>query len=95
MPKSTPLKARDLRVNIKELGFEKGVVMTLELLLDEWAGMRQGMVDMANVQTQMIDTLTDVTNVGHHIATQMKEMKRKEEQFDSVRGAGIGSDNMQ
>lgn len=89
--KSAPLRARDLRANIQELGFEKGVEMTLTLLLDEWVGVRQQIKEMADIQSQTIDQLTVMANIGEGMAKRIASLKAHEEQFDESRGSGIVS----
>jgi hypothetical protein len=82
-------RARDVRANIKELGFEKGIELSLTLLADEMAGFRQSMKDMTELQSMMIDRFTDMTQVNGAMAQKISEMRRQEDQFDSVRGEGI------
>ncbi len=77
----TTVKGRDLRYNIRLLGFEKGVVATLELLLDEMAGHRQAMKEMAELQSNMIDRLTEVIQIGGSMAVKMKEFDRTTNQY--------------
>lgn len=82
-------RARDVRANIKELGFEKGIELSLTVLADEMTGFRQSMKEMSELQSMMIDRLTDMTQVSGAMAQKINEMKRAEDQFDSVRGEGI------
>ena len=49
-----PIRARDLRVNIKELGFENGVVTTLEAALEEIGALRTNMRDAAALMSDMM-----------------------------------------
>lgn len=82
-------RARDVRANILELGFEKGIELSLTLLADEIAGMRQTIKSTVENQDKIVDVLGQVTQINGAIAQQVDEMKRSEEQFDSVRGEGI------
>lgn len=83
-------RARDVRANIKEMGFEKGIELSLTLLADEMTGFRQSMKEMSELQSMMIDRLTDTMQISGAMATKISEMQRTEDQFDSVRGEGIG-----
>ena len=89
MPRVAPLRARDLRANIKELGFDKGVVMTLELMLDEWVGVREQIREMSELQLTICKVVENMTVVADGIANQMNAIKNKEEQFNESRGEGI------
>lgn len=83
-------RARDIRANIRELGFERGIELSLTLLADEMVGVRQSMKEMAELQSMMTDRLTDMTQISGAMATKISEMRRLDDQFDSVRGEGIG-----
>lgn len=82
-------RARDVRANIKELGFEKGIELSLTLLADEMAGMRQQTKEMFDLQSMLIDRFSEITLITGAMAQKVNEMKRQEDQFDSVRGEGI------
>ena len=69
--------ARDLRRNIKELGFEKGTVVTLELLLEELAGFRQSLMEMAKLQNMMIDTLNNTVQGAGMMRAEVERIQRK------------------
>ena len=84
-----PTRARDLRANIATYGFERGVTITLELLLDELMSLRESMVEIASVQNQLIDETQKVVNVSSSMRNILERMTRKEEQHDQVRGVGI------
>jgi len=84
-----PLKASNLRENIKAYGFESGVVMTLELLVDEFAGYRKHMQEMAEIQNQCIDSLRELISVGDGMRLRINELDRLERQHDEARGQGI------
>ena len=75
-----PIRARDLRTNIAELGFEKGVVVTLEHLLDEQAGMRQTLREMAELLSTCINQVERMVNAGSAMAEKLKQMERDSEQ---------------
>ena len=63
---NAPVRARDLRANIKEMGFEQGVVHTLELALEEFSAMRQNMRSLAEMMDLCVtqtENMLRVTNV--------------------------------
>jgi len=64
-----PVKARDLRDNIRTYGFEKGVVATLEPLLEEHAVAWRNMQTLTNLVDQLIDHLGEL----HQIAEGMRQ----------------------
>lgn len=84
-----PIRARDLRANVKQYGFEKGTVISLELMLDEFVAMRQAIVDLTDLQSQMIDRVLDMTTVGDEMQKRLQAIARRETQHDSTRGVGI------
>jgi len=71
------VRAADLRRNIKELGFERGVVTTVELLLEELVGFRQALNEMAKLQNMMIDTLNNTVTGVNAMSNEMLKVKRK------------------
>lgn len=82
--KRGPVRARDLRANIKELGFENGVITTLEAMIDEHTQDRQSMREMAQLLDQCIDQVTNMINVGGEMQKKMIELKRERDQGDAV-----------
>ena len=79
MPDVTgPVRARDLRANISELGFETGVVKTLELMLEEHSHMRYQLHQMAQLLDSCIDQVISMVNVGKTMTEKMDELKRAE-----------------
>lgn len=83
-----PFRARDVRANILELGFEKGIELSLTLMADEMVGVRSTLKEMAEIQSLLIDRLTDMTQVNGAMAQKISEMHRVEDQFDESRGEG-------
>ena len=83
-------RGRDLRRNIAELGFERGVVTTLELHLDEFISLRQSMTELAKIQNDIIDSLVQL---GHVIQRtqhgldelQKNEINRIDQEFKDIR----------
>jgi len=70
------VRARDLRVNIKEMGFENGVVHTLELLLDEYAETRQHLQQAVEMLARCVDTIEKLTHAGNGMRRLIEQMER-------------------
>lgn len=79
-----PVRARDLRANIKELGFESGVVATLELMLDEHAQDRQHIREMVEIVEQCTNIVNSMMQVGTSITQEMDQLKRERNQGDEI-----------
>jgi len=79
-----PVRARDLRANIAEHGFENGVVYTLEQLLDEHTQDRQHLREMASLLNQCMDHLNKMMAVGTSITQELDRMKRERDQGDDI-----------
>jgi hypothetical protein len=75
-----PIRARDLRVNIAELGFEKGVVHTLELALEDLSAMRQNLHDAAETMQLMSDNLEQFLKISEGLKTQLDMVRRRQQQ---------------
>ena len=75
-----PVRARDLRANINELGYEVGVVTTLEAMLEEYSETRQNLREMAELLNECIDRVNDMVSVGTEMKQRIEEMKRVQEQ---------------
>ena len=71
-----PIRARDLRANVKELGFEEGTLMTLELLLDERAPERQHMRELTDLVSHCIELVHQLSIVGEGLQTRINQIKR-------------------
>ena len=83
------VRARDLRENIKEMGFDRGVVHTLELLLDECAAHRQYLQQLAKIQSDMADRLLELANVGGDLVTRIEAIRRSEEQYEQLKSERV------
>ena len=79
-----PVRARDLRANIAEHGFENGVVYTLEQLLDEHTQDRQHLREMASLLNRCMDQLNKVVAVGSSITQELDQMKRDQSKGDAI-----------
>ncbi len=77
MPDVTgPVRARDLRANIAEMGFERGVTATLELMLEEHSHMRYQLHQMAQLLDSCMDQIINMVSVGKTMTEKMNELKR-------------------
>jgi thiamine kinase-like enzyme len=79
------IRARDLRVTIKEMGFEKGVAHTLELALEELAEIRQLILQLADLASRCIDEVGKLNQINDG-------MKRKLDELRRIRQQGIEQD---
>jgi|KBSSwiStaDraftv2_1062776.scaffolds.fasta_scaffold417852_4 hypothetical protein len=71
-----PVRARDLRANIKDYGFEQGVVVTIESFLDEYAETRQHLRDVVDLLDRVINEVQKLTTVGDGMAKAINQMRR-------------------
>lgn len=78
--RKAPVRARDLRANIKEHGYEIGVVTTIEAMLEEYSETRQNLREMAELLNECIDRVNDMVSVGTEMKQRIEEMKRVREQ---------------
>jgi uncharacterized protein Yka (UPF0111/DUF47 family) len=84
------IRARDVRVNIAELGFEKGVVASLEHLLDEYAETRQHLRELTEMVARCIDEVQKMIYVGDGLRRSITEIKRVQDQGDHIDGKPEG-----
>lgn len=75
-------KARDIKEIILERGFEKGVVYALQQIADELVGIRQAQNEGAQVQSQLIDLVSQVTAVNGAVAHKVHEMSTRDEKYN-------------
>lgn len=76
-----PIRARDVRSAVKELGFERGVIHVLELICEERAGDRQTMREIVEMMGQVVNNIDRMVQVGDAMGVQIQEIKRRDEQF--------------
>ncbi len=88
-----PVRARDIRRTIMEMGFEKGVVHILELMAEENISTRQDMLTMAELQSTVVESLGELNVINDGMAKQINEMHRKEDQYAAVRSVDIPTDD--
>jgi hypothetical protein len=70
------VRARDLRANIATLGFEKGVVVTLELMLEENSSQRQTMREVVAMLDGMVDQLNKMIGISVKMRDEIESIKR-------------------
>jgi hypothetical protein len=71
-----PIRARDLRVNIAEQGFERGVVHTLELALEDLNALRSNMRDATELMQVMSDNLEGFLKISSGLNDKLNELRR-------------------
>jgi len=81
-----PIRARDLRANIKELGFEQGVVQTLELALEELSQLRQYLRDLSELQNAITTRMLQFVEIGDAMSKRIDQIKRDQEQGNKLDG---------
>jgi hypothetical protein len=75
-----PIRARDLRVNIAERGFERGVVHTLELALEDLSALRANLRDATEVIQLMADNVEQFLKISEGLRTQLEMVRRRQQQ---------------
>jgi len=77
-----PVRARDLRTNIKDYGFEKGVVATIEAMLEEQGEMRQHLREAVEMLAMFTDRLSDLHLIANGMQNKMDQMRQEQEHGD-------------
>ena len=72
------IRARDLRSNIKELGFERGIVVTLEAALEEVGELRQHMRQLTALTGECIDRMQQFVQIGEAMRETIETIKREQ-----------------
>jgi hypothetical protein len=81
-----PVRARDLRANIQELGFERGVVKTFEMFLDEYAAHRLREREHIQLTDQLMSQVDLFVRLGQGLRNQVEEIKRVKSQGEQHDG---------
>jgi hypothetical protein len=81
-----PVRARDLRANIKEWGFEQGVIITLERMLDEHVQDRQNIRELVSLVDKCIDEVAKMGMIGDKIREELVVLRRQRDQGDVIDG---------
>jgi hypothetical protein len=77
-----PVRARDLRANIRDYGFEQGVIVTLEHLLDEHVSLRQHMRELTSLVSKCVDEVEKMVHIGSSMQTAIQQIKRERQGED-------------
>jgi hypothetical protein len=70
------IRARDLRANIAEMGFEKGVVHTLELALEQQVEMQQNLRAITELVDMCIKELEKLIAIGGQMKQTVDRLHR-------------------
>ena len=76
------IKARDVRTYIQELGFEKGVVQSLERILDSMAEIRQHAIELTDLASRCVDELGKLNQINDGMKRTIDEIRRIRQQGD-------------
>lgn len=76
------VRARDLRVAIKDMGFERGVVHVLELMLEEQGEMRQTLRMFGEVCEGCVGQVEKMVQIGTGMQHIIDDIKRITEHGD-------------
>jgi 2-hydroxy-3-keto-5-methylthiopentenyl-1-phosphate phosphatase len=77
-----PVRARDLRANVKDYGFEQGVLTTLEHMLDEHVSLRQHMRELTDLVSRCVDEVEKMVHIGDSMQTAIEQIKRERQGED-------------
>jgi hypothetical protein len=70
------IKARDVRVNIAEAGFERGVVHSLEAAIEEINALRGNLRDAAEVMANVVDQLDRFLHISSTLQNKIHALER-------------------
>jgi hypothetical protein len=70
------IKARDVRVNIAEMGFERGVVHSLEATIEEINALRSNLRDAAEVMGNMVEQLERFLHISSTLQNKIHALER-------------------
>ena len=70
------IRARDLRRNIKELGLDQGITVTLEQALEELSELRLHVVECVNMTQRCITQVEMMVQVNVAMKELIQEMQR-------------------
>jgi hypothetical protein len=79
-----PVRARDLRVAIKEYGAEGGIIYILERFLDEYSTHRQQLRELAEIQANLVDQFSTVIRAATELQSQVANFRRLIQQGDDT-----------
>jgi hypothetical protein len=70
------MKARDLRVAVKDMGFERGMMHTLELTLEELNELKQHQMQLVELVDMCIKQVDVMVQFGDAMKSALEELKR-------------------
>lgn len=85
---SAGYKARDVRADIKELGFEKGVERALTLMADEQVGVRQSLGEIASILDQLINRMHETVLVNEQLVKQIDALRSRDKTHNATQLKG-------
>jgi len=77
------IKARDVRVNIAEVGFERGVVHSLEAAIEEINALRGNLRDAAELMQVMSDNLEGFLKISKGMQSKLSALERNTKEDDN------------
>ena len=78
------IKARDLRANVAELGFERGMTVSLELALEDLSELRMHMQQLTELQVQCMDLIDKFMTISDGMKQSIDVMRRGREEVDGA-----------
>lgn len=79
-----PVRARDLRANVKELGFEEGILITIELMLEEYVQDRQTMKQVVEILNDCAGNVLKMMHIGEKMKQELEQLKRDRQGGDAI-----------
>lgn len=73
------LKAKDVREYVHTLGFERGIVRSLEGLIEEHAQTRRDLQELGSIMSGMADQLQVAVNVYTDVQQAVEKLKNRSE----------------
>lgn len=80
------LRARDVRLMVKDMGAEPALIKAIEMLCDEMVGHRQCIKDMGDLIMQCAAQVEMMVTIGSNMQTAIDKIKQREEQYNAVQG---------
>ena len=80
------LTVREYNFNVTNKGREKATDIAIRQLLEANAVLTQQLKDMAELQSRMIDSLTNVAGIQHAMGNSVNEFRRKMGQAEIADG---------
>lgn len=74
------IRARDLRTYVKDMGYERGMMVGLERLLDEHAETRQHLRELTELVARCVDEVEKLVHVGDTMRLKIEQMRRDHQQ---------------